>query len=105
MVVSNPTDKVVQEAVLAESPRVKNFLNFPLLSVVDDDRTGLWLGSKLGRQRVRGGVPPIELARSVWPSLCGWKTVVYSSKSAAEGAWKFGHNLATRSETRLDGRP
>jgi hypothetical protein len=65
---------------------VENFLNFPLLLVVDDDRRGLGLGSKLGRQRVRGGMPPIELARSVWPSVCGWKTVGYSSKSAAEGA-------------------
>jgi hypothetical protein len=55
MVVSNPTDKVFQEAVLAESPRVENLLNFPLLLVVDNDRRGLGLGSKLGRQRVRGG--------------------------------------------------
>jgi hypothetical protein len=52
MVVTNPTDEVLPQTILAESPRV---LNFPLLLVVDDDWRELGLGSKLRRQGVSGG--------------------------------------------------
>jgi hypothetical protein len=55
VVVANPTDEVLQEAVLTESPGVNDFFNFPLLLVVNDDQRGLGLRGKLRRQGVCGG--------------------------------------------------
>jgi hypothetical protein len=55
VIVTNPTDEVLEQAVFNESPRIKDFLNFPLLLVVNDNRRGLGLRGKLRRQRVSGG--------------------------------------------------